>query len=73
MQLYNPIFGKFHEKVLAVLRTWRSRSVRTVCAANPVRNSIARNNRLQKKQISRKTRGNRRPATTPEFSNGVKY
>ncbi len=28
---YHIKFAKFHEKVLAVLRTWRSRSVRVVC------------------------------------------
>ena len=62
MQLYNANFVRFCEWI----------SMRTGCAVNPVRNSVARNNRLQKNQISRKTRGNRRPATTPEFSNGVK-
>jgi hypothetical protein len=34
----------------------------------PVRN---KNSQLGKQRIARKTRGNRRPETTPEFSDGV--
>ncbi len=37
---------------------------------DPVRNSRTTNMK-EKGKISRKTRGNRRPVTTPEFSNGV--
>jgi len=41
MRLYNMNSAKFYEKL----------SVRIVYAVNPIRNSAARNNRLQKKQI----------------------
>ena len=37
----------------------------------PVRNSRGGKDTLEKREISRNARGNRRPDKTPEFSNGV--